>query len=62
MWLHLKHKIQLEVNNKIIEQVISFNVLGNLTSCEKEMEIDKKLKNVWKQQVPVTACWDDKNP
>jgi hypothetical protein len=41
--LYLKHKIQLEVNNKIIEQVNSVNFLGNLTSCEKEVENDKKL-------------------
>jgi hypothetical protein len=45
--LHLKHKIKLEVN-KIIEQVSSFNFLGNLTSCEKEVKIGKKLNKYLK--------------
>jgi hypothetical protein len=42
------HKNQLEVNNKIIEQVNSFNFLGNLISCEKEVEIDKKMNKYLK--------------
>jgi len=46
--LHSKDKIQVEVNNKIVEQVNSFNFLGNLTYCEKEVEIDKKLHNYLK--------------
>jgi len=44
-WLHLNDKIQLEVSNKIVEQVNSVNFLENMTSCEKEVEIDKKLNN-----------------
>jgi len=43
--LHLNDKIQLEVSNKIVEQVNSVNFLENMTSCEKEVEIDKKLNN-----------------
>jgi hypothetical protein len=46
--LHLKDKIKLEVNNRITEQVNSFHFLRNLTSCEKEVEIDKKLHNYLK--------------
>jgi hypothetical protein len=46
--MHLNYKIQLEVNNKITEQLISFNFLGNMTSCESEVEIDKKLNNYLK--------------
>jgi hypothetical protein len=53
--LHLNEKIQLEVNNKIVEEVNSFNFLGNLTSCEKEVEIDKKLNNYLKKQALVTT-------
>jgi hypothetical protein len=33
------------IDNKIIEQVNSFNYLGNLISCEKEMDIYNKLNN-----------------
>jgi hypothetical protein len=44
----LKDKIQLEVNNNIVKQVNSFNFLGNLTYCEKEVEIYKKLHNYLK--------------
>jgi len=36
------------VDNKIIEQVSSFNCLGSLVSCEEEMDIDSKLYNCLK--------------
>jgi len=35
-------------DNKIIEQVNSFNYLGNMTSHEKELDIDNKLHNYLK--------------
>jgi hypothetical protein len=51
--LHLKDEIQLEVKlneiyNKIIEQVNSFQNLGNFISYEKELYIDNKLNNYLK--------------
>ena len=36
------------MDNKIIEQVTSFNYLGNLVSCEEEVDIDSKLNNYLK--------------
>ena len=36
------------IDNKIIEQVNSFNYLGNMISYEKEMDIDNKLHNYLK--------------
>jgi len=38
-------RIKLLTNNKIIEQVNSFNYLGNLISYEKEVDIDTKLSH-----------------
>jgi len=35
-------------DNKIIEQVIMFNYLGNMISYEKELDIDNKLHNYLK--------------
>jgi hypothetical protein len=35
-------------DDKIIEQVKSFNYSRNLISYEKEVEIDNKLNNYWK--------------
>jgi hypothetical protein len=35
-------------NNKIIEQVKSFNYLGNMISYERELDIDNKLNNYLK--------------
>jgi hypothetical protein len=32
-----------------MDQVNSFNFLGNLTSCEKEVEIDKKMNKYLKK-------------
>jgi hypothetical protein len=37
------------INNKTIEQVNSFNFLGNLISYENEMDTDNKLKNSLKK-------------
>jgi hypothetical protein len=39
---------QIVIENKIIEQVNSFNYLGNLVSYEKEVDIDNKLNNYLK--------------
>ena len=39
---------QCEIDNKIIEQVNSFNYLGNMISYEKELDIDNKLHNYLK--------------
>jgi len=36
------------MDKKIIEQVSSFNYLGNLVSCEEEVDIDSKLNNYLK--------------
>jgi hypothetical protein len=36
------------IDNKIIEQVNSFNYLGNMISYEKELDIDNKLHNYLK--------------
>jgi hypothetical protein len=32
----------------VIEQVNSFNYLGNMVSCDKELDIDNKLHNYFK--------------
>jgi hypothetical protein len=36
---------RIVIDNKIIEEVNSFNYLGNLISYEYEMDIDNKLNN-----------------
>jgi len=36
---------KIVIDNKIIEQVNSFNYLGHLVPCEKEVDIDNKLNN-----------------
>src|SRR5215475_320163 len=36
------------IDNKIIEQVNSFNYLGNMISYDKELDIDNKLHNYFK--------------
>ena len=36
---------KIETDNKITEQLISFNFLGNLISYEKELDIDNILNN-----------------
>ena len=41
-------RIKIVIDNKIIEQVISFNYLVNMVSYEKELDIDNKLRNYWK--------------
>jgi hypothetical protein len=37
-------RTKIVIDNKIIEQVNSFNYLGNMKSNEKELDIDNKLK------------------
>jgi hypothetical protein len=39
---------KIVIDNKIIEEVNSFNYLGNLISYEKELNIDNKLRNYLK--------------
>jgi hypothetical protein len=38
-------RTKIVIDNKIIEQVNSFNYLGNLIYYEKELDIDNKLHN-----------------
>jgi hypothetical protein len=49
---HLEDEIQYEtkivIGNKIIEQVNSFNFLGNMKSYLKKLDIDNKLHNYLK--------------
>ena len=41
-------RTEIVIDNKIIEQVNSFNYLGNMISCEKELDIDNKLRDYLK--------------
>jgi hypothetical protein len=41
-------RTKIVIDNKIIEQENSFNYLGNMTSYEKELDIDNKLHNYLK--------------
>ena len=41
-------RTKIVIDNKIIEQVNSFNCLGNVLSCEGELDIDNKLNNLLK--------------
>jgi len=41
-------RTKIVIDNKIIEQVNSFNYLGNMISYEKELDIDNKLHNYLK--------------
>jgi len=41
-------RTKIVIDNKIIEQVNSFNCLGNMISYEKELDIDNKLHNYLK--------------
>ena len=41
-------RTKIVIDNKIIEQVSSFNYLGNMISYEKELDIDNKLHNYLK--------------
>ena len=36
-------RTEIVIDNKIIEQVNSFSYLGNMISCEKELDIDNKV-------------------
>ena len=38
-------RTKIVIDNEIIEQVNSFNYLGNMISYEKELDIDNKLHN-----------------
>jgi len=39
---------KISIDNKIIEQIYSFNYLGNLISFEREVEVENKLNNYLK--------------
>ena len=41
-------KSKIVMDNKITEKVSSFNCLGNLVSCEEEVDIDSKLNDCLK--------------
>jgi hypothetical protein len=41
-------RTKIVIDNKIIEQVNLFNYLGNMISYEKELDIDNKLHNFFK--------------
>jgi len=41
-------RTKIVIDNNIIEEVNSFNYLGNMISYEKEMDIDNKLRNYLK--------------
>jgi len=41
-------RTKIVIDNKIIEQVHSFNYLGNMISYEKELDIDNKIHNYLK--------------
>jgi hypothetical protein len=41
-------RTKIVIYNKIIEQVNSFNSIGNMISYEKELDIDNKLHNYLK--------------
>ena len=41
-------RTNIVIDNKIIEQVNSYNYLGNMISYEKELDIDNKLHNYMK--------------
>ena len=41
-------RTKIVIDNKIIDQVNSFNYLGNMISYEKELNIDNKLHNYLK--------------
>jgi hypothetical protein len=41
-------RTKIVIYNKIIEQVNSFNYLGNIICYEKELDIDNKLHNYLK--------------
>jgi hypothetical protein len=38
-------RTKIVIDNKIIEQVNSFNYLGNMIPYDKELDIDNKLHN-----------------
>jgi len=42
---------EIVMDNRIIEEVKLFNCLGNVISCEKELDIDNKLHNYLKIRV-----------
>ena len=41
-------RTKILIDNKIMEQVTSFNYLGNMISYKKELDIDNKLHNYLK--------------
>jgi hypothetical protein len=50
------------IDNKIIEQVNSFNYLGNTIFYEKELDIDNKLQNYLKITGIINNVFRPQNP
>jgi len=41
-------RTKIVIDSKIVEQLNSFNYLGNMISYEKELDTDNKLRNYFK--------------
>jgi predicted Ser/Thr protein kinase len=54
-------RTKIVIDNKIIEQVNSFNYLGNMISYDKELDIDNKLHNYLKITGIIIMCLGHKN-
>jgi hypothetical protein len=54
-------RTKILIGNKIIEQVNSFNYLGNMISYDKILDIDNKLHNYLKITGILKLCLDHKN-
>ena len=57
---HLSETVHILIDNKVIEQVNSFNCLGDMISYEKELDIDNKLHNYLKITGILIMCLDHK--
>ena len=55
-------RTNIVIDNKIIEQVNSFNYLGNMISFEKELDIDNKLHNYLKITGIINNVLDHQKP
>ena len=55
-------RTKILIYNKIIEQVNSFNYLGNMISYEKELDIDNKLHNYLKITGIINNAFRPQNP
>jgi len=55
-------RTKIVIDNKIIEQVNSFNYLGKMISYEKELDIDNKLHNCLKITGILNNVFSPKKP